>query len=372
MATALINSQGSSSWDVLEQNLTDFKIWVTEESNAITDNIAGLFNRIIGDTPPDVNYVSTSYATFSGVGFTGSISGSNFGKSNAKITSATITDNNNRILTFTGSITMNSFKINNISYAGDGYIETTTGSFILGSSKPQVSKSWSSTIPLDSGDLTIEATGTKTTYSDGNVITKYKTINLSFGTTSYSVTGLKTTTTGNPLDIDYVTLLHSFFSGNDKFTGSANGDEIKAYDGNDILDGGSGFDTLNGGLGKDKLTGGSGSDTFVFDGALNAKTNIDTILDFTSGVDYIQLYQTIFRNILGDDAQFDANDILIGSWKKTIDNSSSDAHLIFNSANHALYYDADANGSGLAVQFATLTGVTNINANDFIIVGLVG
>ena len=367
MATASINSQGSSSWDALEQNLTDFKIWVAEESNAITDNIDRLFNDFLVGAP-DVNYVSTSYATFSGVGFTGSVSGSNLHKPNAKITSLTIADSNNRNLTLTGSMTMSSYKVSSIQYSGDEYFETNTGSFILFSSKPQVSKSWSSTIPLDSGPLTINATGTRTTYSETNVITTYKTINLSFGTTSYSVTGLKTTTTGNPLDTDYVALLHSFFSGNDKFTGSVNGDEMKAYDGNDSLDGGSGFDTLNGGLGKDKLTGGLGSDTFVFDGALNAKTNIDTILDFTSGVDYIQLYQTIFRNILGDDALFDVNDILIGSWKKTIDNSSSDAHLIFNAKNKGLYYDADASGSGLAVQFATLTGVASINADDFIII----
>ena len=156
--------------------------------------------------------------------------------------------------------------------------------------------------------------------------------------------------------------------GDDLIVGGGGNDTLKGDDGNDILDGGSGFDTLNGGLGKDKLTGGSGSDTFVFDGALNAKTNVDTILDFTSGVDDIQLYQTIFRNILGDDAQFDVNDILIGSWKKTIDNTMSDAHLIFNAKNKGLYYDADASGSGLAVQFATLTGVTSINADDFIII----
>ena len=129
MAIASINSQGSSSWDALEQNLTDFKIWVAEESNAITDNIDGLFNGFLEG--PDVNYVSTSYATFSGVGFTGSVSGSNLHKLNAKITSLTIADSNNRNLTLTGSMTMSSYKVSSIQYSGDGYIETNTGSFIL-------------------------------------------------------------------------------------------------------------------------------------------------------------------------------------------------------------------------------------------------
>ena len=32
-----------------------------------------------------------------------------------------------------------------------------------------------------------------------------------------------------------------------------------------------------------------------------------------------------------------------------------------------LYYDADGNGSGAAVAFAVLTGVSSLSANDFLI-----
>ena len=373
MAIASINSRGGWNSGDLEGILTDLKTWEANERSSITNNSTALLYAVINTDTTGWIAHSTTDATWSGNGYTASIHGSNFGKLNSqKVTSVSIADSVNRSLELKGLITSKTFKINYLHYEGDGYSETDVGSIYPISSKPQILKSWSTTIPLDSGDLTIDATGTKTIYSATNVTTTYKTIKLSYGSTSYSVTGLKTTTFGDPLDIDYVALVHSFFSGNDKFTGSSNNDEMNAYDGNDILDGGSGSDTLNGGLGKDKLTGGLGSDMFVFSDALNGKTNVDTIVDFMTGTDRIQLFQIIFSNILGVNNSFDANDILKGSWKKTIDNSSSDAHLIFNSANHALYYDADANGSGLAVQFATLTGVTSINANDFMIVGLVG
>ena len=45
----------------------------------------------------------------------------------------------------------------------------------------------------------------------------------------------------------------------------------------DVVSGGAGDDTLAGNLGNDTLNGGAGKDIFVFDTALNAKTNLDQI-----------------------------------------------------------------------------------------------
>ncbi|MEQ1766916.1 MAG: hypothetical protein ABL859_05755, partial [Methylotenera sp.] len=52
-----------------------------------------------------------------------------------------------------------------------------------------------------------------------------------------------------------------------------------------ILMGDAGNDTLDGGAGKDALTGGNGADTFIFNSALSATANVDSIADFVSGLD---------------------------------------------------------------------------------------
>ena len=54
---------------------------------------------------------------------------------------------------------------------------------------------------------------------------------------------------------------------------------------NNIIVAGDGHDNLYGGLGNDILTGGAGEDAFVFNTKLSS-TNVDTITDFESGVDW--------------------------------------------------------------------------------------
>jgi Ca2+-binding RTX toxin-like protein len=102
----------------------------------------------------------------------------------------------------------------------------------------------------------------------------------------------------------------------DVFNGSAKGDKVLTYQGNDIVNGlggddalygGVGNDTLNGGDGNDKifgavgndvisggagkdiLTGASGKDTFVFGMDDSTATATDVITDFNAKADHIDL-----------------------------------------------------------------------------------
>jgi Ca2+-binding RTX toxin-like protein len=132
--------------------------------------------------------------------------------------------------------------------------------------------------------------------------------------------------------------------------------------GRDALKGGAGDDTLIGGLGNDTLTGGDGNDVFVFNTA-TAK-NVDTILDFVSGRDKIQLSQSIFT-----DAGLIGNLSTDAFWSAATAHDASD-RVIYNSTSGALYYDADGNGSGAAVQIAILGVQTHptIDYKDFAVI----
>jgi Ca2+-binding RTX toxin-like protein len=159
------------------------------------------------------------------------------------------------------------------------------------------------------------------------------------------------------------------------FTGSANlgwgnvGDNVimghktlgSAMDGgggDDRLIGGSGNDILYGAGGNDQLTGGPGSDTFVFNWAPNAG-NVDRILDFSSAFDTMLMYRSAFPGLTAGTLVADA------FWAGSAAHDSDD-RIIFNDAADALVFDADGNGAGAAVQFATIVGI--VNHSDFLIV----
>jgi Ca2+-binding RTX toxin-like protein len=136
-------------------------------------------------------------------------------------------------------------------------------------------------------------------------------------------------------------------AGNDILRGGDGQDDLFGESGNDTLDGGTLNDWLHGGLGNDLLTGGSGAEQFVFDTALNATSNVDTITDFTSGSDKIWLNYSIF-NKLTINGGLEASMLRIGS-------AAADANdfIIYNPNNGALSYDSKGNAAGGAVQFAT-------------------
>jgi Ca2+-binding RTX toxin-like protein len=149
--------------------------------------------------------------------------------------------------------------------------------------------------------------------------------------------------------------------GEDSLLGGLQKDVLNGGNGNDTVAGGNGFDTIDGGagndsirgaLGTDVLTGGAGADRFVFATALDGILNIDTITDFTSGTDVIELSAAIFTAYSGQ----------IGN---TVGLS---ANLTYDSGTGVLAYDADGVEGASGVTFAILgTSSHPAVGSDFLI-----
>ncbi len=150
-------------------------------------------------------------------------------------------------------------------------------------------------------------------------------------------------------------------SGNIWGTGNTLNNVLLGNSGDNRLNGGAGNDTLNGGLGADLMIGGTGADSFVFDAAIGAG-NIDRVTDFSVVDDTIVLEDAIFA-ALGGTGALSSSAFRIGSAA-----ADADDRIIYNSATGALFYDADGNGAGLAVQFATLSTGLALTSSDFFVI----
>ena len=136
----------------------------------------------------------------------------------------------------------------------------------------------------------------------------------------------------------------------DTIVAGTGADKITGLAGNDTITGGAGNDTLIGGAGNDTLTGGADSDYFLFDTAVNASSNLDTITDFISGADKFQFSKKVFAGLgkaVGNltDAQF----------AYSTESLTTTDRIVYNSSTGALYYDADGSGTlSSAVQVALI------------------
>jgi Ca2+-binding RTX toxin-like protein len=124
--------------------------------------------------------------------------------------------------------------------------------------------------------------------------------------------------------------------------------------------GNGGANVLDGKAGNDVMVGFGGADTFAFTSALGAG-NVDTIADFLSGTDKIALDDAIFTALPG-------GSLAAGAFVTGSAAGDADDRIIYNSATGALSYDADGNGAGAAVQFATLTNHPMLTASDFLMI----
>lgn len=173
-------------------------------------------------------------------------------------------------------------------------------------------------------------------------------------------------------------------SGFERLTGSPNSDSltgngaanlIRGGNGNDKLSGGSGADTLygdagndllRGGSGKDVLYGGSGKDLFRFDSTPDSTTNVDRIMDFSVADDTIQLENAIFTRF----GKSTTGPIPQASFKDNTSGLATDAddYLVYETDTGKLFYDANGNGAGGAVQIALLGVNLSLTTADFVLV----
>jgi Ca2+-binding RTX toxin-like protein len=131
--------------------------------------------------------------------------------------------------------------------------------------------------------------------------------------------------------------------------------------GNDVLSGLGGNDRLFGGVGNDTLTGGLNNDAFVFNTPPNA-LNRDTITDFVPADDTIQLENAVFTRLV-------ANGTLVsGNFFAGPAAHDANDYIVYNQATGALFYDANGNGAGGAVQFATISNRPTLTNADFLVI----
>jgi Ca2+-binding RTX toxin-like protein len=150
-------------------------------------------------------------------------------------------------------------------------------------------------------------------------------------------------------------------NGNDSMSGTSGNDGLTARGGNDVLKGNGGHDALMGGLGNDKLYGGKGMDSFIFDTKLNARTNVDQIMDYSQGdQDRILLKKTIFSTL----SKGFLPETKLAFGKTAMD---ADDRIIHDKATGALYYDKDGSGAAAKVKFATVKKGLALDWTDFAI-----
>lgn len=154
----------------------------------------------------------------------------------------------------------------------------------------------------------------------------------------------------------------------DYITGKSAKDTLYGLFGNDRLSGALGDDRLYGGAGKDILTGNEGRDIFVFNSKLNKKANLDKITDFNVRDDAIWLDNAVFKKLgkKGSETKplkLNKKFFTVGDVAK-----DKDDYIVYNKKKGVLLYDADGNGSGNAIEIATMAKKLKISALDFFLV----
>jgi Ca2+-binding RTX toxin-like protein len=155
-----------------------------------------------------------------------------------------------------------------------------------------------------------------------------------------------------------------------RFEGNANTQKFIGTTQADVFVGNGGNDTLTGGGGGDKFVFGKVHEMVVTSAATAVQTyvdtafnltGVDTITDFTRGSDKLELNDDQYAALMGG--------ITNANVRANATGTATDAndYLVFNTTSKMLSYDADGNGAGAAVSIAVLTGVSTLNASDFVI-----
>src|SRR5438094_1113870 len=144
-------------------------------------------------------------------------------------------------------------------------------------------------------------------------------------------------------------------------SGTSGNDLVKGFGGNDTVFANAGNDRIESGAGNDTISGGGGQDSYVWHefGAANA----DTVLNFDTGWDNIQLDAAAFTQI-GATGQFAANDVRFYAAPGATGGHDADDRIVYNTSTGQLWYDADGNGPGAAQLIATLPAGATVVASD--------
>jgi VCBS repeat-containing protein len=150
--------------------------------------------------------------------------------------------------------------------------------------------------------------------------------------------------------------------GADSLFGNAGNDHLSGSAGDDILVGGVGRDVLDGDRGADILTGGAGRDTFLFDTS-PVRGNVDTVTDFTPGVDHIVLSRAVFT-ALGP-----AHHLAASAFSDDGTAHTRAQHILYDPSTGDLTYDANGSAGGGVHLVATLDPGLHLHlvAADFLV-----
>jgi Ca2+-binding RTX toxin-like protein len=153
-------------------------------------------------------------------------------------------------------------------------------------------------------------------------------------------------------------------SGNDLLSGGDGSDRLIGGNGADTLLGGAGRDTMIGGAGADRLTGGTDADVFRFTSLSHAG---DTITDFVSGLDVIEISASAF----GGGLTPGMNLFVTNSWDVVTDPEQTwwnRSVFKYEWDDGRLWWDANGTGGAAPVLVATFTNAVALNVNDLRIV----
>jgi Ca2+-binding RTX toxin-like protein len=152
-------------------------------------------------------------------------------------------------------------------------------------------------------------------------------------------------------------------SSNATGTGNDADNRITAGAGKNTLFGGAGNDYLEGGNGNDVMNGGAGVDTFV----LNApKSGVDTLSDFTTGIDKISIAANLYGGGLVAGDALVSNQLLIGTGSKA---TTTTQRFIYKNTTGELFFDGDGSLGQLSAQkIAIFSNLSSLSTSDFLVV----
>jgi Ca2+-binding RTX toxin-like protein len=148
------------------------------------------------------------------------------------------------------------------------------------------------------------------------------------------------------------------------FIGTTKADTFISNGGHDVLTGSEGKDTFQ--FGKiHQMTANSGGTAYEDIATSITSADSDTITDFVSGTDKISLDNDFFAAFTAIGKISEAN-LVQGSNGGTL---TATSFLSFDADTGNLSYDADGSGTAsVAIIVATLTGLSSLSLNDFVII----